>query len=133
RLVPRLALLVVALGVGVSFTRQRCGGCGRDTRTRAKRAQELTTAERRLAFSFHRRLLLYPSLRSQLLTRAARKHRSRYLQKPGRPFHPPGRNPRPRPVQDRKRSARSTARDAARTVRERTRGERGSGGSQPPP
>src|SRR5262249_57857000 len=40
--------------------RQRCGGCGRDTRARAERAQELTTAERRLAFSFHSRLLYIP-------------------------------------------------------------------------
>src|SRR5262252_226422 len=79
RLVARLALLIIALGVGVSFTCQRCGGCGRDTRARAKRAQELTTAERRLAFSFHRRLLLFSFLPSALLTRAARKHRSRYL------------------------------------------------------
>src|SRR5215471_16067010 len=79
RLVPRLALLIIGLGVGVSFTRQRRGGCGCDTRARAERAQELTTAERRLAFSFHSRLLLYPSLRSGLLTRAARRHRSRYL------------------------------------------------------
>src|SRR5262249_57503951 len=63
----RLARLSVARGGGESFTRQRCGGCGHDTRARAKRAQELTTAERRLAFSFHRRLLLYPSLRSELL------------------------------------------------------------------
>src|SRR5262249_58007342 len=132
RLVPRLALLIIALGVGVSLTRQRCGGCGRDTRACAERAQELTTAERLLAFSFHRRLLLYPSLRSELLTRAARKHRFRYLQTPGRAFLLPGRNPRPRPVPDRRRSARSTAQDAARTVRDRNRRERASGGSPPP-
>src|SRR5262252_636166 len=79
RLVPRLALLIIGLGVGVSFTRQRCGGCGRDTRARAERAQELTTAERPLAFSFHCRLLLYSFLLSALLTRAARKHRFRSL------------------------------------------------------
>src|SRR5262245_40775287 len=58
RLVPRLALLVVALGVGASFIRQRRGG-GRDGRASAERAKEFATAERRLAFSFHRRLLLY--------------------------------------------------------------------------
>src|SRR5262249_58631784 len=93
RLVPRLALLIIGLGVGESLIRQRRGGGGRDGRARAERAKEFATAKRPLAFSFHCRLLLYSFLLSALLTRAARKHRFRSLLTPGRPFLLPGRNP----------------------------------------
>jgi hypothetical protein len=49
--------LVVALGIGESFARERRRSGGRSSGARAKRAKELTTTDRPLAFRFHRRHL----------------------------------------------------------------------------
>src|SRR5262245_12333298 len=63
RSVSSLALLVVALGIGESFARERRRSGGRSSGARAKRAKELTTTDRRLAFRFHRRHLLFKTER----------------------------------------------------------------------
>src|SRR5262245_43845854 len=59
RSVSSLALFVVALGIGESFARERRRSGGRSSGARAKRAKELTTTDRPLAFRFHRRHLLW--------------------------------------------------------------------------
>src|ERR1700680_4097208 len=51
-LIPRLALLVVALGVGARLRRERPRGRGRNGRADAERAQELTTTKRFFAKFF---------------------------------------------------------------------------------
>src|SRR5438874_6233561 len=51
--VTRLALLVVALGIGARFTGERPGYRDRNGRAGAQRAKELTTTQRLLRLFFH--------------------------------------------------------------------------------